>query len=455
MAQRRITEGADTPSLAYQEMSPTLEKMAAIYGGNETMRKAGESFCKRLQQESSDSYKKRLNGLAIQNHLKTAITGFVGRIFAKPTLLGEDASPRVHEWYEDIDRFGNKADVIWRKAVTAGIRDGISWVLVDMPINKATNRQEERIQGIRPYVRVYTALDVIYVNQDDMGRVVDFRVMEKITVNVSDFAQEVVQRVRRYTPQLCTVYDLTRDTVEDYPYSFPYELGVPVVPYITDEECGADFFVRPPLLDMANLTARLWQSQSEQDMCLQIARCPMLFGRGFTLPEGQQGVIISPDKVYCSEDSAADLKWVEHSGAALGAGLDDINQLKMAVQAEGLKPLVADVERTAYEIETDEARATAPIRAMADSAHDMIENVLQYMEIYVDGRIVEGASVNLNSNFDVVTMDSASLDTLKNLYAVGAITQETYLREMIRRQILTDDLNIFEEMEATSAVNRI
>ena len=117
MAKRKITEGADSPSLIYRSMQDNLEKMAAIYGGNESMRKEGERFCKRLEQETSASYKKRLNGLAIQNHLKTAITGFVGRIFAKPTLLGEDASPRVHLWYEDIDRFGNKADVIWKKII--------------------------------------------------------------------------------------------------------------------------------------------------------------------------------------------------------------------------------------------------------------------------------------------------------------------------------------------------
>ena len=88
---------------------------------------------------------------------------------------------------------------------------------------------------------------------------------------------------------------------------------------------------RPPLVDMAWLNLAHWQSTSDQRHILHIARVPLLFGRGLQMAE--RGLEIGPNRLILSDDPSADLKFVEHSGAAIAARRQDLVDLedKMAV----------------------------------------------------------------------------------------------------------------------------
>ena len=83
---------------------------------------------------------------------------------------------------------------------------------------------------------------------------------------------------------------------------------------------------RPPLLDMAWLNLAHWQSASDQRHILHIARVPLLFGRNLQVPE--TGLDIGPNRLILSDDPSADLRFVEHSGAAIEAGRQDLRDLE-------------------------------------------------------------------------------------------------------------------------------
>lgn len=142
------------------------------------MRLKGTKYLPKAQFESETDYEMRLKTLAIKNYLKDAITGYVGRIFSKETTLGDDVNEEACAWWEDIDLRGNKGDVFFKRVVAAGIRDGIAWVLVDMPVSNAITLADERQADVRPYARLYQKIEAIFVQPDDRGRVIDFRVRE-------------------------------------------------------------------------------------------------------------------------------------------------------------------------------------------------------------------------------------------------------------------------------------
>lgn len=435
-----------TPSLIYREELRLTEKMLDVWGGSSTLRQKGTKYLPKTQFESETDYAMRLKTLAIKNYLKDAITGYVGRIFSKETTLGDDVSEEARAWWEDIDLRGDKGDVFFKRVVAAGIRDGIAWVLVDMPVSNAITLADERQADVRPYVRLYQKIEAIFVQTDDRGRVVDFRVQET-EYRTENMEQKRIEKIRRFTPGRCEVYNVTDDYFESaVDISFPAEFGVPVVPYITDPDPKAGFYTESPLKDMADLIIRLWRSQGEQDNSLSVARCPMLFGRGIDVEK----FVVSPRSAILTDDPNAALQWVESSGSALSAGMEDINNLQSAIEQESLKPLKqVDNTRTRYEAKSDDAKTTSPIKNMADAAQDMIENVLKYMALWVGES--DGGSVTLNSNFDLIDFGASEASMLMNLRTAGNITRSTLLKEMKRRGVLSDDLDIEAELEAVSA----
>lgn len=435
-----------TPSLIYQDEQQLTQKMLDVWGGSTALRDKGVKYLPKTDFESATDYAMRLKTLAIKNYLKDAITGYVGRIFSKETTLGDDVSEEARAWWEDIDLRGDKGDVFFKRVVAAGIRDGISWVLVDMPVSNALTLADERRADVRPYVRLYQKIEVIFVQPDDRGRIIDFRVRET-EYRTEDMEQKKIERIRRFTPGRCEVYNVTDDYLESaVDISFPAEFGVPVVPYITDPDPKAGFYTESPLKDMADLIVRLWRSQGEQDNCLSVARCPMLFGCGLNIEKFP----ITSRSVILADDPTATLQWVESSGAALQSGMEDINNLQAAIEQESLKPLKqVDNTRTRYEAKSDDAKTTSPIKNMADAAQDMIENVLKYMALWVGES--DGGSVTLNSNFDLIDFDASEASLLMNLRTAGNITRSTLLKEMKRRGVLADDLDIEAELEAVSA----
>lgn len=95
---------------------------------------------------------------------------------------------------------------------------------------------------------------------------------------------------------------------------------------------------KPPLLELAHLNVKHWQSQSDQDNLLHVARVPLLFV--FTDNEEFQLTISSASATRMPKDGNA--KYVEHTGAAITAGRDSLNDLVDDMRMAGAKLLQKD-----------------------------------------------------------------------------------------------------------------
>ena len=103
--------------------------------------------------------------------------------------------------------------------------------------------------------------------------------------------------------------------------------GLGQVPLITFNVAPNGFMrCRPPLIDLAWLNLAHWQSSSDQRHILHVARVPILFGRA--LQAGEGAIEVGPNRLILADDPAADLRFVEHSGAAIAAGRQDLIDLE-------------------------------------------------------------------------------------------------------------------------------
>ena len=192
----------------------------------------------------------------------------------------------------------------------------------------------------------------------------------------------------------------------------------------------------PPLEDLADLNVAHWQSQSDQRNILHVARVPILFGAGF---EATAKIVVGAGTMARSTDPAATLSYVEHSGAAIGAGRDDLKDLETQMQVMGLQLLLPSPNKTATGEIRDDVKENSQLAMMAKALEDALEGALGFMAAFEGGGEDAGGSVTVNTDFGVASRDAADLRALTEAARDGHITAATLVRELKRRGVLGDD----------------
>ena len=205
----------------------------------------------------------------------------------------------------------------------------------------------------------------------------------------------------------------------------------------------------PPLSDMAEVNLAHWQSQSDQRNILHVARVPILFGAG--IPDTAPVEIGAARMVRVSEKDAT-LAYVEHSGAAIGAGRDDLKDLEFQMQTLGLELLIPKPGgQTATGAAIDQARMNAPLAMMAMALKDALEQMFGFMALYSSlPRDTGGGSLTVNTDLGA-GLGAGSVADLIAAVAANIITHATAVREMIRRGFLSDGIDA--EAEVIAAMN--
>ena len=184
-----------------------------------------------------------------------------------------------------------------------------------------------------------------------------------------------------------------------------------------------------------------WQSQSDQRNILHFARVPILFGSGRT---DDEPITISVGQMTTATAPEAKLQWVEHSGAAIGAGRQDLKDLEFQMETHGLQLLVARSE-SATGATLDAEKETSVLGMTADQLQDALEQALIWMARY--GGIDAKPSVTVNKEFTVGMMTAQEMGVLLQAVQTGNMSRETFLRELARRGMVAADLDPDEEAE--------
>ncbi|ATM21079.1 DUF4055 domain-containing protein [Raoultella ornithinolytica] len=439
-----------TPNLDYNDMVEAWDINDALMGGTLEMRRQGKLYLPKWPNEYSESYKDRLATATLLPAYEEAIKQNIGRVFAEPTVLSEDSPEKIKELAPDIDMEGNRLDVWAQQFFSIGFQYGLVHALVDFPKvdpESVKTRADEIAAGSRPYATMLNPRQVIgWKSEVVKGKVVltDLRIKEVIIVDGDDYGQTKVEQIRHIMPGKVEIYRRNKGDNSETQWTIHEEWktsrdDIPLVTLYT-KRTG---FMRgsPPLLNLALLNIKHWQSQSEQDNILHVARVPLL--SVFGLEDGQELTIGSSVATKFTDRSKQGMEYTEHTGTAINSGKISLEDLENQMRQAGAKLLRAENTSTKSVDQTNEERMqeNSPLYTMASSLEDALDNILQIMAEWLDEK--EGGNVDVRTELDVSaqTFDATAATAVQSLRQGGDIRQVDAVRVLQALKFIDPDAN--------------
>lgn len=432
----------------------------AVNAGTAAMRKAGEALLPKWPKEESDSYAARLKVATLFPAYRRTVSVMSGKPFAKALVLNE-APPAIKKWAEDIDSQGVNLHTFASEMFRESFY-GLAGILVDYPDSRPRDEQGRPVEGPMPqetvaqreasgkrpyFVRVMHGqiLGWRIEKVKDKLKLTQLRILESREEPDGEYDSKHVPVVRVLRPGSWETLEKIKDTWVRTDSGTTTLADIPFVPVYGLREA----FMRgcAPLIDLAYLNVKHWQSQSDQDTITQVARVPILVATGvedtkWSLTVGTSAAVSLPQD--------ATLAYVEHTGAAIEAGAKALAALEEQMIQAGAELLVKKPgDRSATEASNDAEGNKCDLQRMAEGFEDALDQALAFMAQYAG--LGESGSVSLFKDYGAVTLSDASATLVKDLQMAGVISKETLIKEMQRRDILSADIDPETELEAAEA----
>jgi hypothetical protein len=363
-----------------------------------------------------------------------------GMLTRKPVRLN-DVSDVITEQLFDVDLQGNDLNVWTYETARKCIRYGHVGVLVDAPAAG---------QNGRPYWVTYTPRDILgwrSEQQDSKQVLTQLRLVEDVVVPDGLYGEKQVQQVRVLTPGAYEIHqkddkgdfrivDEGRTSLSEIPFSVAYANRTGLLEST------------PPLADIAELNLKAYQVQSDLDNQLHISAVPMLAFYGF--PQSAEEVSAGPGEAiaFPAEGRA---EYIEPSGNSFQAQFQRLEQIAGQINELGLAAVLGQKlsAETAEAKRIDRSQGDSAMMVVAQNMQDMIDNCLVFHAEYMQE--ANAGSCLVNRDFLGQRLEPQEIQALLQLYTAGTITQKTLLDQLAAGEVLGDEFDVEEELEATEA----
>jgi len=428
-------------------------RLEALDGGTPTMRSVAQQLLPQWPAESAAAYGSRLATATLFPAWKRTVNVMSGKPFSQPMEL-EDADASITNWAQDIDLQGTNLHTFAAEMFREDVAYGLSGILVEYPRAPAAgfrSRADQEASGQRPYwVRIKHDMILGWkaANVGGKMRLMQLRLAESYEEDDGPYGVKVMPQVRVLVPGGWSIY---RQTGTKMVWEL-FESGrtsLADIPFVPLYGVRRAFMVGgPPLLDVAYLNIKHWQSQSDQDTILHAARVPILAMIG---AEDDTELVIGASTAV-KLPMEADLKWVEHTGAAIGAGKESLAQLEDQMIQSGAELLVKQPgDRSATEAANDAEGNKSDLQRMAESFEDALDQALVFTAQYASINPARAGSVQLYDQYGEPTLGDASATLVMAMQQGGLISKATAISEMKRRGELAAEVDPEVEAETVAA----
>jgi hypothetical protein len=204
---------------------------------------------------------------------------------------------------------------------------------------------------------------------------------------------------------------------------------------------------RPPLEDLAWLNLAHWQSQSDQRNILRFARMPILYETGVAADEKGKKLVLGPGAKVRRQQIDAKLVYVEHGGAAIAAGRQDLVDLKEEMQMLGAQPFI---QRTTTQTATgqgiDEERCHSDLQAWVRATEIHLEECYGLAGKWMKRPMPEDFSCDLFSEFALSSRAAEETRALIDMRKARQISRKTFLEEIRRRGVVAETVVVEDEI---------
>ena len=437
------TAAINDPNSAWENMEPHWILIENLMGGSYQMRKRHRDFLPQEPRELDEAYDNRLARSVCPPYYQRLERMLAGMLTRKPVRLN-DVADVIREQLFDVDLQGNDLNIWTYDTARKVIRYGHCGVLVDAPANA----------NGRPYWVTYTPRDILGWRtelKDGEQKFTQLRLMEKVVEPDGDYGETIVEQVRLLTPGAFEIHRKNNDG--DFQLFDEGATSLSEIPFSVAYSNRINFMEsRPPMEDIAELNLKAYQTQSDLDNQLHIAAVPMLAFYGF--PQTSEEVSAGPgEAIAFPADGRAE--YIESKGTSFDSQFKRLDQLEHQINTLALAAVLGQKlgAETAESKRIDRSQGDSTMQVVAQQMQDMIDNSLIFHAQYL-GNNSAGSSF-VNRDFLAARLDPQEIGSLLQLYTAGTITQETLLKQLHEGEVLGDEFDVEEELEATQQASLI
>ena len=419
-------------------MEPHWGLIETLLGGTYKIRKGHRKYLPQEPREQDISYDARLLRSVLAPYYVRLERMLAGMLTRKPVRL-DDVPDVIREQLFDVDLQGNDLQTWLFAASRICIRYGHVGVLVDAPAAG---------QNGRPYWVTYTPREILGFRtelKDGKQELTQLRLAEKIVVPDGLYGEKQVEQVRVLTPGAFEIHqkdqkgdfvivDEGTTSLSEIPFSVAYSNRMGVLESL------------PPLADIAELNLQHYQVQSDLSNQLHISAVPMLALFGF--PAAAEEISAGPGEAMALPEGS-DARYIEPAGNSYEAQFKQLDRIAEQINALGLASILGSKlsAETAEAKRIDRSQGDSTMMVVAQQMQDLIDNCLRFHAEYMQERTA-GSSL-VNRDFMGIRLDPQEIQALLQLYTAGTITQETLLLQLEAGEVLGDDFDVEQEIEAT------
>lgn len=444
-------------SAAVDAMAEQYPLITALLGGTSAMRKTAKTYLPQWPKEDQDAYDTRLKTATLFPAFSRTCEVLTGKPFSKEVTLGDDIPPQIVEWAQNIDLQGHNLHGFAAAICFHAISYGICGILVDFPPTrgKLRTRADEQAAGVRPYFVHLHAQNVLGWRTERIDGAItltQLRFVEQVEEPDGAFGEKLVEQVRVLYPGKWEVWRESEELDANGKRSWVrYDEGATTlkkIPYVPVYGKRTGFMQGvSPLIELAHMNVEHWQSKSDQQTILHVARVPILFGVNL----GDADIVVGGSSAIIAENENADLKFVEHTGQAIEAGRRELLDLEDRMRQTGAELLVIKPgNRTVVQTVSDNEAGMCALQRIVQDLEDSLDQALQLMAEWVG--LDEGGHVSIFNDFGVASLAEASLALLREMNVDGTFSDESLYREAQRRGIVSPDVD-WENEKARIAQN--
>ncbi len=436
-------------SAAVSDMAAEWLLIHDLMGGTSAMRRAGTKHMPQWPAEERAAYDARLKTATLFPAYARTVSVLTGKPFSKPVTISDDIPTKIQQLLENIDLEGRNLHAFAADLFSNALGYGLCGILVDCPpAQGAKTAADEARLGVRPYfVHVKHHAILGWRSEKRGGSIIltQLRLMESVEEPDGAFKTKSVQQVRVLEIGKWTTYRKTiANAQEIWVEHASGKTTLDVIPFIPVYGFRKDFMIgTPPMLELAHMNVEHWQSKSDQQTILHVARVPMLFAKNIG---ADTQIVVGAGAMIKSDTPDADVKYVEHSGKAIEAGRLSILDLEDRMRQVGAELLVIKSANTT-EVQTisDNEQAMCDLQRITQTLENALDQAIHLMARWI--KQPEQGHVSIYSDFGASTLAEASAQMLFEMKADGSLSHMTLLNELKRRGILSPDLDLDAEIK--------
>ena len=447
-----------TPSLAYQKLAPHWAMIRAILAGAKAVKEGQTTYLPQYPAESYAEYTRRIVSAPWRPEFEDAVRSISAKPFGKQVTLQGEPSEAIKAIADDIDGRGNNLHTFARDMFEGGVTMGAHGILIDFPsMQPGATVADEKAVGARPYWVSVDADEIITLRVTRIGArevVTHLRLMETASV-VNGFEETTVRKIRVIEPGMWQVWKevnnpsgATAAWVIEAEGTLTLE-EVPFVFFATAERVGAQY-VRPPMLDLAEMQMELYRFMSSEEQIYTVAGSPMLTANGMAPPSDGGGVEVGPGRVlYAPGAEGIQTSWdyIQPAAANLTAISAKTNSIIEDMRRLGLQPMLPKTGAvTATASGIDAAKAHTTVQSWALGLKDALEQAFVFTAKWMKSS--EVVAVSVNTDFAVGMYGDAELTAIQKMRDTGNLSQRTLWDEYSRRGVLGPSFDADAEEEA-------